>query len=549
MLPQRQSLRDAVQVTLVDLHLRKGLPPQTKYNAAQRIAYSSCVVMGAMMLLTGFAIYKPTQAHWLTTLCGGYEMARWLHFWTTMAFLGFFGVHVMQVILAGWNNFRAMVSGREVTRVGSTVDRSGTKELAMSGEQHDETQVTSGAPMQAETSGAADGPEETAQAEKPVAVSAQPADEPPAVLAGEQRPVDPEAADDVLTKQVPLQAEADAAVLAASRRYTRRAFAVAGVAAAAGYGLFHSLGDGPSDEGTDNFLRKTLRFNADVSKTAFRDHALAPTYPLRRAETLRVNGVYGLKKALQAEHWRLQLVGMKDAQRDPRYTKDVTAWKYLYTGETEGDQGHDTKVDPNKEAAQHTAMKMAPEPMQAKAMADEGKGDDDDNEPDANGTGRTSRGNEEAGESDSTLKPHTPGLLLQLPDITRLPRHELVTQFKCIEGWSQIVHWAGVRMADFLDLYPPALIDGKDPRYVYMETPDGDYYTGYDMHAMRHPQTLLVTEMMGEPLTQFHGAPLRLHMPTKYGYKQIKRIGLIAYTNDRPDDYWTKLGYDWYAGL
>ncbi len=66
---------------------------------------------------------------------------------------------------------------------------------------------------------------------------------------------------------------------------------------------------------------------------------------------------------------------------------------------------------------------------------------------------------------------------------------------------------------------------------IYMETPDGDYFTGYDLRALLHPQALLVTEMMGAPLTQFHGAPLRLHMPTKYGYKQIKRIGLIAYTN------------------
>ncbi len=119
LLPQRQSLREAVQVTLVDLHLRKGLPEQTKYNGAQRIAYTSCIVMGAGMLLTGLAIYKPTQAHWLTTLLGGYEMARWLHFWLTMAFLGFFGVHVLQVMLAGWNNFRSMVSGREVQRVGA----------------------------------------------------------------------------------------------------------------------------------------------------------------------------------------------------------------------------------------------------------------------------------------------------------------------------------------------------------------------------------------------------------------------------------------------
>ena len=117
MIPERRSLRDAIQVTLVDLHLRKGLPDQTKYNGAQRIAYSSVIVMGAGMLLTGLAIYKPTSAHWLTTLLGGYEMARWLHFWLTIAFLGFFGIHVAQVVLAGWNNFRSMVSGFEIQRV------------------------------------------------------------------------------------------------------------------------------------------------------------------------------------------------------------------------------------------------------------------------------------------------------------------------------------------------------------------------------------------------------------------------------------------------
>ena len=115
--PQRRSVREAIQVTLVDLHLRKGLPAQTKYNGAQRIAYTSVIVMGAGMLVTGLAIYKPTQTHWLTTLLGGYEMARWLHFWITIAFLGFFAVHVMQVVLAGWNNFRSMVSGLEVQRV------------------------------------------------------------------------------------------------------------------------------------------------------------------------------------------------------------------------------------------------------------------------------------------------------------------------------------------------------------------------------------------------------------------------------------------------
>ena len=112
--PEKRSLRDAIQVTLVDLHLRRGLPPQGKYNGAQRIAYSAIVLMGAGSLLTGLAIYKPSQAHWLTTLLGGYEMARWEHFWLTIGFCAFFLVHVGQVALAGWNNFRSMVSGYEI---------------------------------------------------------------------------------------------------------------------------------------------------------------------------------------------------------------------------------------------------------------------------------------------------------------------------------------------------------------------------------------------------------------------------------------------------
>jgi thiosulfate reductase cytochrome b subunit len=118
LIPEKASLKHAIQVTLVDLHLRKGLPPQTKYNGAQRIAYTSVIAMGLGMLVTGLAIYKPTQAHWLTTILGGYEMARWEHFWITMALVGFFVVHVVQVVLAGWNNFRSMVSGFEIRRAG-----------------------------------------------------------------------------------------------------------------------------------------------------------------------------------------------------------------------------------------------------------------------------------------------------------------------------------------------------------------------------------------------------------------------------------------------
>jgi thiosulfate reductase cytochrome b subunit len=114
LVPGRRSFLDAIQVTLVDLHLRKGLPPQKKYNGAQKIAYTSVILMGLGSLVTGLSIYKPTQVHWITSLLGGYEMARWEHFWLTMGFCAFFVVHVVQVILAGWNNFRSMVSGYEI---------------------------------------------------------------------------------------------------------------------------------------------------------------------------------------------------------------------------------------------------------------------------------------------------------------------------------------------------------------------------------------------------------------------------------------------------
>ena len=336
-------------------------------------------------------------------------------------------------------------------------------------------------------------------------------------------------------KPGPSVEEKNAEVLSESRRHTRRSFLAVAVAAAAGYGAYHWVNNLPAEEMQPAGYRKAFAANAAISRVVFDDRGLAPTYPLAEARDLRVNGVYGLKQKLDPSSYRLQLVGSTTSVSDPRYTRDVTAWNYVYISRKSiEDRGHDTKTPP---PSARTAEKMAPAAMLEQAKKEQDR------------TGRMPRGKEEAGESGSTLPVGTPGLLLTMDDILKLPRHELVTQFKCIEGWSQIVHWAGVRMADFLEAYSPSLVDGKEPRYVYMETPEGDYYTGYDLQTCRHPQTLLVTEMMGAPLTQYHGAPLRLHMPIKYGYKQIKRIGLIHYTNTRPDDYWTKLGYDWYAGL
>jgi hypothetical protein len=319
-----------------------------------------------------------------------------------------------------------------------------------------------------------------------------------------------------------------------SARRTRRSFIVGGIAAAAGYGAWRAI-DGSAQSGRlQGGLRKMIDFDAAVNRAVWGERGLAPTYSPSEVAPLRTNGTVGMDDPLKPGTWRLQLVGTANAASSPLYAKDVTAWDYQYL---ETDKPSELAPDFK------TPPKAAGAPPAGESLADKF------NKMAQQVSGKRNQGTAEAGASYSSLNIGTPGLLLPIEELHKLPKVELITQFKCIEGWSQIRQWAGYRLRDLMDLYPPEKVNGREPRYVYMETPDGDYYVGYDMKAARHPQSLLVTEMSGEPLTEAHGAPLRLHTPIKYGYKQIKRIGLIAYTDLRPDDYWEKLGYDWYAGL
>ena len=128
MLPVPGSFKRALLVTLHDLHIVKKLPPQGKYNDAQRIAYTGVLLMGAGSLITGLAIYKPLQLSWLTSLLGGYPWARWEHFWLMILFVLFFVVHVVQVILAGWGNFRSMVNGYEAVDAETKIPESALNE-------------------------------------------------------------------------------------------------------------------------------------------------------------------------------------------------------------------------------------------------------------------------------------------------------------------------------------------------------------------------------------------------------------------------------------
>lgn len=132
--------------------------------------------------------------------------------------------------------------------------------------------------------------------------------------------------------------------------------------------------------------------------------------------------------------------------------------------------------------------------------------------------------------------------------ITDLPKQEMTVEHKCVEGWSHVVTWGGVRFSDFLESSHPEQL-ASPPDYVSLETPDSGFYVGLEWASMLHPQTLLAYELQGEPLDQEHGAPLRLVTPLKYGIKQLKRIGVIEFTDTRPADFWAERGYDWYAGL
>jgi DMSO/TMAO reductase YedYZ molybdopterin-dependent catalytic subunit len=131
--------------------------------------------------------------------------------------------------------------------------------------------------------------------------------------------------------------------------------------------------------------------------------------------------------------------------------------------------------------------------------------------------------------------------------------HEQITRLVCVEGWSAIAWWAGLRFDDLLRAYPPM----SQAKWARIESsvnlgrwgnPD-PYFVSLDLATARHPQTLLATHLNGKRLTVEHGAPLRLVAPVKLGLKNVKAITRITYTKDEPSDYWAKRGYSRYDGI
>jgi DMSO/TMAO reductase YedYZ molybdopterin-dependent catalytic subunit len=148
------------------------------------------------------------------------------------------------------------------------------------------------------------------------------------------------------------------------------------------------------------------------------------------------------------------------------------------------------------------------------------------------------------------------GLSLSLNIQTLMNRfsvHDQITRFVCVEGWSAIAWWAGLRFDDLLRAYPPK----SEAKWARVESsvnldnsgnPD-PYFVSIDLATARHPQTLLATHHDGQPLTVEHGAPLRLLVPVKLGLKNVKAITRISYSTEEPRDYWVQYGYSSYDGI
>ena len=132
-----------------------------------------------------------------------------------------------------------------------------------------------------------------------------------------------------------------------------------------------------------------------------------------------------------------------------------------------------------------------------------------------------------------------------LAEIQALPRFRHNTRHICVEGWDVIGRFGGARLSDFLRSIGADL----SARFVTVECAD-DYYESLDMATALHPQTLLCYEMYDRPLTREHGAPLRLNIPTKIGYKQAKYLTDLKVTHVLPKvGYWEDQGYSEFYGL
>jgi len=136
-------------------------------------------------------------------------------------------------------------------------------------------------------------------------------------------------------------------------------------------------------------------------------------------------------------------------------------------------------------------------------------------------------------------------LVLTLDQLRKLPRTEMRVRHHCVEGWSAVASWQGVRVSEI------AKMAGLKPgvRYVEFDSFDDDYYSSWDLGSAMHPQTLLAYGINGHLLGPPHGAPLRVYSAVKLGYKMCKYLTEVNFLPNKTGGYWEDQGYDWFGGV
>jgi DMSO/TMAO reductase YedYZ molybdopterin-dependent catalytic subunit len=136
-------------------------------------------------------------------------------------------------------------------------------------------------------------------------------------------------------------------------------------------------------------------------------------------------------------------------------------------------------------------------------------------------------------------------MILTSAQILNMPRTNMRVQHHCVEGWSAVASWHGVRVSEV------AKIAGLDSRVRYVEfrSFDSDYWSSWDLGSAMHPQTLLAYGFNEGPLYAEHGAPLRVYSAVKLGYKMVKYLTEVNFLPNQTGGYWENQGYEWFAGV
>src|SRR5271169_5067339 len=135
-------------------------------------------------------------------------------------------------------------------------------------------------------------------------------------------------------------------------------------------------------------------------------------------------------------------------------------------------------------------------------------------------------------------KPWTLSELYKLPEVSQITRHI------CVEGWSAIGSWQGVRLSDFLQMIGADL----SAKYVWFQCAEG-YSNTIDMPTALHPQTHLTLKFDHQTLPRAYGFPIKIRIPTKLGFKNPKYVTAMWVQNNDAGGYWENQGYNWFSGL